>query len=172
MINGLALLARVISDLAQFISSIFLILITILPLAWFGKVNACRSIIFLPALFFMIELTQRTCYWGGIGMWLIIMTILCCSGQFQDWRHLFFNCIFSIRAWNYLQSPWHPGSTYESLLAARKSFKGPCFTEIGILACWTIWKQRNGWIFKGIRPTFRGWRASFVLEISMLKYRM
>jgi hypothetical protein len=98
--------------------------------------------------------------------------VLCCSGQFEDWRHLFVNCMFSIRVWNYLHSPWHPGSTYESLLAARKSFKGPCFTEIGILACWTIWKQRNGWIFKGIRPTFRGWRASFVLEISMLKYRV
>jgi hypothetical protein len=90
----------------------------------------------------------------------------------EDWRHLFFNCNFSTHIWNYLQIPWYPGNTFASLSLAKKSFLGPCFTEIVIIACWCIWKQRNGWIFKNIRPTFRRWRSSFVHEVTMLKHRV
>jgi hypothetical protein len=67
--------------------------------------------------------------------------------NFEHWRHLFFKCMFSTRIWNYLQIPWKPGDTVDSLIAAKKCFKGPCFV---ILACWCIWKQANDWIFKGI----------------------
>jgi hypothetical protein len=27
--------------------------------------------------------------------------------------------------------------------------------EILILACWNIWRKRNNFIFKGIKPSFR-----------------
>jgi hypothetical protein len=89
--------------------------------------------------------------------------VLCSGGNYEDWRHLFFNCVFSTRICNYSQISWSPGSTHQSLIAAKKSFKGPLFTEVVIVACWCIWKQRNGWIFKNFRPTFRGWRANFIL---------
>jgi hypothetical protein len=59
-----------------------------------------------------------------------------------------------------------------SIMAAKKSFLGPCFIEIVILACWCIWKQRNGWIFKNIRPTFRRWKSSFVYEVTLLKHKV
>jgi hypothetical protein len=59
-----------------------------------------------------------------------------------------------------------------SIMAAKKSFLGPCFIEIVILTCWCIWKQRNAWIFKNIRPTFRGWKSSFVYEVTLLKHRV
>lgn len=98
--------------------------------------------------------------------------VLCPAHQHEDWRHLFFNCQFSTRVWNYLQIPWIPGNSSETLLAAKRDFDGPCFTEIVILACWGIWKQRNGWIFKNIRPTFRGWKAIFFHEVTRLKYRV
>ena len=97
---------------------------------------------------------------------------LCSAQQVEDWRHLFFNCNFSTRVWNYLQIPWIPGNTSEVLVAAKKGFNGPCFAEVVILACWGIWKQRNGWVFKNIRPTFRGWKASFFQEITLLRYRV
>jgi hypothetical protein len=98
--------------------------------------------------------------------------VLCSAHVMEDWRHLFFNCMFSTRIWNYLQIPWNPGDTVSSLLAAKSSFKGPCFFEIVIISCWCIWKQRNGWIFKNIRPTFRGWKSSFFHEVSLLLYRI
>ena len=99
--------------------------------------------------------------------------VLCVSHQLEDWRHLFFACMFSSRVWNYLQILWqHTGNVAQILKHAKASFQGPCFTEIVILACWAIWKQRNGWIFKNIKPSFRGWKTTFVYEVSLLKYRV
>ena len=98
--------------------------------------------------------------------------VLCTEHLHEDWRHLFFNCVFSTRVWIYLQIPWRPGNQAASLLAAKKAFGGPCFTKVVILACWAIWKQRNGWIFKNIRPTFRGWKAVFFHEVTLLKFRV
>jgi hypothetical protein len=98
--------------------------------------------------------------------------VLCHDDSYEDWRHLFFNCIYSTRIWNYLQIPWQPGDTLASLITAKKIFQGPCFIEVAILACWNIWKQRNSYIFKHIRPTFRGWKAGFFHDITMLMHRV
>ena len=38
---------------------------------------------------------------------------------------------------------------------------GPCFTEFFILACWNIWKQRNGLIFNGTIPSLEAGRLVF-----------
>jgi hypothetical protein len=56
------------------------------------------------------------------------------------------------------------------LKRAKKNSNGPYFVEIVILACWNIWKQRNDKIFKGIQPTFRAWKAKFVLDVTLLKH--
>ena len=98
--------------------------------------------------------------------------VLCPGSIYEDWRHLFFNCTFSTRVWNYLQIPWVPGSTHEVIHYAKKYFTGPCFVEVVVLACWCLWKQRNGLIFKYIRPSFRAWKASFFHEISLLRFRL
>jgi hypothetical protein len=98
--------------------------------------------------------------------------VLCTSASNEDWRHLFFNCQFSTRIWNYLQISWLPGTNYEVLRRAKQSFNGPCFSEVVIIACWSIWKQRNGLIFKAIKPTFRGWKTCFVHQVTLLKYRV
>ena len=84
----------------------------------------------------------------------------------------YFNCVFSTRIWNYLMIPWIPGSASEALLSARKSFVGPLFCEVLILACWCIWKQRNWFVFKNIGPTFRGRKKSFFHEVTLLRYRV
>jgi hypothetical protein len=53
--------------------------------------------------------------------------------------------------------------TPEALMMAKRYVKGPCFSKIVILACWSIWKQRNGWIFNNIRPTLEAGRLySFI----------
>jgi hypothetical protein len=80
--------------------------------------------------------------------------------------------MYNTQIWNYLQVPWQPGDTLASLITAKKAFQGPCFVEVVILACWNIWKQRNYYIFKHIRPTFRGWKAGFFHDITMLMHRV
>jgi hypothetical protein len=74
--------------------------------------------------------------------------------------------------WSYLQVEWGTGSRPEMLKAAKKKFQGPCFVKIIILACWSIWKQRNNLISKGIKPAFEAWKSGFILEISFLKHRV
>ena len=98
--------------------------------------------------------------------------VLCCQDKLEDWLHLFFHCQFSGRVWNYLQIVWETDSVLNNLRQARKEFHGPCFSEVVILACWNIWKQRNGLIFKDILPTFRGWKSGFVHDITLLLHRV
>lgn len=96
--------------------------------------------------------------------------VLCNAYVLEEWKHFFFTCNFSSRIWNYLQIDWRNRPVSESLNFAKNHFSGPCFTEVVILACWNIWKQRNDWIFENIKPTFRGWKACFVCDITMLKH--
>ena len=74
--------------------------------------------------------------------------VLCPARAYEDRMHLFFQCNFSQRIWNYLQIEWPQGQDLQSVVAqARASFKQPFFMEVVILTCWNIWKQRNGKIF-------------------------
>ena len=85
---------------------------------------------------------------------------------------MFFQCHFSTGVWNYLQIQWMDEIVIQNLKLAKQSFDGPCFSEIVILACWNIWKQRNGWIFNNVPASFRGWKASFIVDITMFKHRV
>jgi hypothetical protein len=98
--------------------------------------------------------------------------VLCPTDALEDWSHLFFECTFSVRIWIYLQIDWAQGSGPEMLKNTKRRFKGPCFVEIIILACWNIWKQRNNKIFKNIQPTFRNWREGFFSDVTLLKHRV
>src|SRR3954467_1718510 len=64
--------------------------------------------------------------------------VICPCHTLEDWSHLFFECNFSIRVWTYLQVAWGSGSGLEISKQAKQNFKGPCFIEIAILACWNI----------------------------------
>ena len=99
--------------------------------------------------------------------------VLCPNRSYEDRMHLFFVCNFSYRIWTYLQIDWSLGQDIQSTaVQARKDFKQPFFMEVVILACWNIWKQRNGKIFEDERPSFAGWKRGFVHDISMLEHRI
>jgi hypothetical protein len=75
--------------------------------------------------------------------------------------------------WSYLQVEWTQEHTIEEMFSkARKEFAKPFFTEVIILACWHIWKQRNSKFFEHIRPSFGSWKAHFVHEASLHVYRV
>jgi hypothetical protein len=42
------------------------------------------------------------------------------------------------REFDCLQIPWKPWDTFNSLVAARRALRGPCFVEVVILACCNI----------------------------------
>jgi hypothetical protein len=99
--------------------------------------------------------------------------VLCVTRAYEDRLHLFFTCNFSQRVWNYLQINWLAGGDIQSVVsAARRDFGQPFFMEVMMLACWNIWKQRNGKIFRQERPSFGSWRSGFIHDISLLQYRI
>jgi hypothetical protein len=72
-----------------------------------------------------------------------------------------------------LQIDWSQAQDIQSsLAAARQQFNQPFFMEVVILACWNIWKQRNGKKFRDDRPTFLGWKRNFIHDISRLGHRI
>jgi hypothetical protein len=91
----------------------------------------------------------------------------------EDRIHLFFECNLSQRIWNYLPISWGSSNDLQFVVQhAKLSFGKPFFMEVVITACRQIWLLRNGQIFRNERPTFAKWKACFVHEISLLKYRI
>jgi hypothetical protein len=99
--------------------------------------------------------------------------VLCPTGSREDRMHLFFGCNFSQRIWNYLQIDWSLAQDIQgSITAAKLAFRKPFFMEVLMIACWNIWKQRNGKIFRNDRPSFGGWKRTFIHDLSMLGHRI
>ena len=91
----------------------------------------------------------------------------------EDRDHLFFNCRFSHRIWNFLQIYWPLGDDQvETVMRARAEFAKPFFTEVVFIACWKIWTIRNGKVFKNERPSFNRWRSNFIHDITLMTHRI
>ena len=97
-----------------------------------------------------------------------------CPLQTRETRdHLFFNCNFSVRVWNYLQIDWSSGDSMADLVInASRSFRKPFFTEVVFIACWNIWILRNAKVFRHERAGFNKWRRAFIHDISLMQYRV
>jgi hypothetical protein len=95
--------------------------------------------------------------------------VLCPTDAYEDRFYLFFECNFSQRLWNYLQIDWTQGLDIQtSASAAKADFSKPFFMQVVIIACWNIWKQRNGKKFQRERPSFSGWKCKFIHDMSLL----
>jgi hypothetical protein len=80
---------------------------------------------------------------------------LCPLRAHEDRIHLFFQCNFSSRVWNYLQIDWIQNDDLQVVISnARQSFGKPFFMEVLILACRGIWLVQNDKIFNQVRPYF------------------
>jgi hypothetical protein len=61
------------------------------------------------------------------------------------------------------------GDNVQSIVAeAKRDFAKPFFMEVLIMACWNIWKVRNGKIFENQRPSFSKWKAGFMHDMTLL----
>jgi hypothetical protein len=100
---------------------------------------------------------------------------LCPIRDYEDRVHLFFECNFSTRVWNYLQIVWTSNDSMDMqtlVVQAKRSCGHPFFMEVMIMACWHIWLIRNAAIFQGERPTFARWRTCFIHDMYLLQHRI
>lgn len=67
--------------------------------------------------------------------------------------HLFFQCNFSRRVYNYFQVDWSLGSNISDVAYAARTFGEPFFTEVVFVDAWNIWIPRNGLAFKRERES-------------------
>jgi hypothetical protein len=92
--------------------------------------------------------------------------VCCAQGVYEDRIHLFFECNFSVRIWNYLQIKLQPHDYMQKVLdQARRSFGHPFFMEVMMIACWNIWIIRNE------KCSFTKWKSKFIQDITLLQYR-
>lgn len=98
--------------------------------------------------------------------------VLCNLRMEETSFHMFFECPFSSLCWQALNIHWDFQLQFFPMIQkARDVFQAPFFMEVFIIATWTIWKQRNGLIFRQIRPSFQSWKNEFFKEISLQKHR-
>ena len=99
--------------------------------------------------------------------------LLCPLRTRETRNHLFFECNFSVRIWNYLQITWSPGDDMSAIvMQAKQDFAQPFFTEVVFVACWNIWIIRNARVFRHERQSFNKWRSAFIHDITLMQHRV
>ena len=75
---------------------------------------------------------------------------LCTRQEEETVEHLFFRCPFSQQCWSTLGITWtNDGNRLALIHEGRRSWQTHMFMEIFMLSAWSIWKERNGLIFRG-----------------------
>lgn len=98
--------------------------------------------------------------------------VLCQLHIEEDVKHIFFDCPFSKECWALLGIFWDTSlDCLLMVIQARQAFGLRFFREVFILACWTIWEQRNGEIFENVQHSLDAWRVSFRRELSLAALR-
>ena len=97
---------------------------------------------------------------------------ICSCNVEETVEHLFFNCPFSQTCWNAIDISWpDSGNRLQLIRDGRQCWTSPLFMEIFMLSAWSIWKERNGIVIKGIPPTFNSWRARLKNDLDLLCHR-
>lgn len=98
--------------------------------------------------------------------------VLCQHRLEETLEHLFFDCQFSVSCWNTLNISWGSGSDrFEWLSNTRRAWPRPMYMEVVILAAWSIWKERNGFIFRNIPFSHASWLKRFKEDFDLLRHR-
>jgi hypothetical protein len=88
--------------------------------------------------------------------------VLCAIQAPETRDHLFFQCSFAVSCWDFIKIQWDCSLPIsQRFTLACRLFDGPCFMEITTCAAWSIWKERNDYIFKKQTPYFGRWKDRF-----------
>jgi hypothetical protein len=87
--------------------------------------------------------------------------------------HLFWECPFAQKCWDFVCPSRISGlPLLEAISDIKDKLKVPFYMKIIILSSWAIWIVRNERIFENKSPTFSTWKAIFLQELKLLKYRI
>ena len=97
---------------------------------------------------------------------------LCILQREESLKHLFFRCRFARNCWASIgvHYPVHL-SPRQLIKRIKRCLNVPFYMEIIVLMCWSIWTQRNNWLFNGIDPTVDNCKDYFKTEFAMLLHR-
>jgi hypothetical protein len=97
---------------------------------------------------------------------------LCLLIKEEKLRHLFFKCPFARNCWN--QISINPPMWLKPDRASRnikRALRVPFAVDIIILMCWSIWHERNAWIFNFEYPQVAKCLATFRREFALVIHR-
>jgi hypothetical protein len=97
---------------------------------------------------------------------------LCLLQRVKNLRHLFFRCPFAKNCWlqiEVLVPMWLKPDRATSHI--RRKLRVPFAMEIIILMCWSIWKERNSWIFKNEDPSIEKCKINFKKDFALIIHR-
>ena len=99
--------------------------------------------------------------------------LLCDSNLEETMEHLFFQCSFSKNCWSDLGIYWSTqGTRLDWINLAKTSWNKPMFMAIFLQEAWSIWKERNNKLFRGITPTKASWISRLKVDLSHLTHRV
>lgn len=99
--------------------------------------------------------------------------VLCSGGIEETVEHLFFTCPFSRRCWDVVGMEFAgPGNRLNLIHTAKRGWTRPMFMETLVTSAWSIWKERNGKIFRRIPPSVDSWNNRFREDFSLLAHRV
>ena len=100
------------------------------------------------------------------------MTVLCCTLDVEETlSHLFLTCPFAQVCWIKLNVIFVETDPFMALEEVQNQLQIPFHMEVIILYCWSIWMQRNDYIFKGVPPSSDRCLQNFKKEFILVTHR-
>jgi hypothetical protein len=101
------------------------------------------------------------------------LCMLCNEDSHEDMLHLFFQCDFSRNFWWKIGEEWNTElEMIDMLMEAKNRSTNHFFKEAMIAGCWSIWNQRNSFIFDGKPVDLDSCFAFFKESISLIRHRV
>jgi hypothetical protein len=98
--------------------------------------------------------------------------VLCDTCPEETIMHLFFECSFSMRFWWAIGIEWNTDMQLHNMIKdAKNIYSLDFFMEIIITRCWSLWDQRNSFIFNQIDPPFNRFIHKFKDYCSIILHR-
>lgn len=94
--------------------------------------------------------------------------VMCHENMEEMTMHLFFECSSNIMRWYIVNIQWNiQGSLFQMLARQKSTSNSPYLLDIVMIVDWSIWKERNAYIFNGNAPSVVAWKAIFKSEVKL-----